>query len=312
MWLGHLGRLTPLGLSGFWLRFYPESIAAKERASADASCSLANLRLRLDCIDLVARYVALRGVFDWGLAVLASSVVSRGETIVEVGANIGTETLYFSRLVGPQGRVVGFEPVARNLDQLREHIARNEIKNVTIHPAAVGDRAGVVRFAAPRESNNGLGRVVPGCGPRADETEVVEVPLVTLDDKFAAGELGTPKLISMDVEGFEFAVLRGAEKLIDATRPYMIIEITDFLLEEQGTSPGAILEFLQKRDYAVYNADKWKLRTADAAGPHACNWFAIPDGNSAGGQAMARRVSRRMLRAGLTPAIAGINPAVVR
>src|SRR5688572_28766782 len=52
----------------------------------------------------------LHGYFDWRCWAVAIAVTRPGDTIIEVGANIGTETVGFADIVGPSGRVMAFEP----------------------------------------------------------------------------------------------------------------------------------------------------------------------------------------------------------
>jgi hypothetical protein len=78
----------------------------------------------------------------------------RGMTVWDVGANVGLYTLPSARAVGPTGRVYAFEPMPRNLDLLRRHVAMNRLPNVEICEAAVADTGGDLadgrrRFAQP-------------------------------------------------------------------------------------------------------------------------------------------------------------------
>ena len=64
--------------------------------------------------------------------------VNRGDSVVDVGAHIGINTLYMAMRVGPAGHVIAVEPAPDNLDVLRRNIAVNRLDNVTVHSVPRG------------------------------------------------------------------------------------------------------------------------------------------------------------------------------
>lgn len=307
--VARLARYVPPGVSGVFLRAYPATRAVREKPGFTRRSSLADFSLRTDRTDWVANAFAVRGFFDLGNVVIASAVCGRGDAIVEVGANIGTESLAFSCIVGPAGRVVCFEPLPANAELLRAQLAINAIQNVTVHQAAVHDHSGVLRFLTPHaDMNFGEGRVVE---PASADESVIEVPCVALDELFLAGQFGSPRLVAIDVQGNELFVLRGAERLLDTARPFVVVEVEQALLAQHQLSGADLNAFLRRRGYVPWRVGKWRLRPADAARDDGVNWFCVPDGESAAGYAAARRVSARLLRSALLPLVRGLNPAVV-
>jgi FkbM family methyltransferase len=130
----------------------------------------------------------------------------------DIGANVGYYTILASRLVGPAGKVVAFEPVPRNIDFLRQHIELNGATNVVLMPVAVSDSKGTVRFALGPDS--AMGHIGEG-GELAVET-------TTIDD--VTDELGvTPDVMKIDVEGAEREVLLGAAKMFERARPVIFL-----------------------------------------------------------------------------------------
>ena len=93
------------------------------------------------------------------------NTVSRGQTVFDIGANVGYYTLLGSKLVGEDGQVVAFEPVTQNLFNLYRHIVLNKAKNVIIIPAACSDRCSLATF--DRGDNCALGHLVQGGIPDA-------------------------------------------------------------------------------------------------------------------------------------------------
>ncbi len=63
--------------------------------------------------------------------------VKTGMTVFDIGAHAGFYTLFFSRLVGEEGKVFAFEPYHENLTFLVKHVQLNRIKNVTVVASAI-------------------------------------------------------------------------------------------------------------------------------------------------------------------------------
>jgi len=131
-------------------------------------------------------------------------------TVFDIGANVGFYTLIASRLVGPRGRVVAFEPLPRNVDYLRRHVSMNAASNVTVIEAAVAERGGTGML---KEGSGPAEGALSSCGD-------VMVRLVALD---LLTDLPAPDVMKIDVEGAEFEVLRGAAATLRTHRPTIFL-----------------------------------------------------------------------------------------
>jgi FkbM family methyltransferase len=121
-----------------------------------------------------------------------------------------------SRVVGPTGEVVAFEPNPENLRRLHRTIELNELSNVRVRPVAVSDVTGEAQFLPHPESS--MGRLVD-----ASDRGTFLVGTTTLDAELATGR--PPHLVKIDVEGHEASVLAGAEAVRARVRPVFIIEV---------------------------------------------------------------------------------------
>lgn len=132
---------------------------------------------------------------------------------LDVGAFLGTHTVYFARTLG---RVVfSFEPNPIAFRELLENVRLNDI-DATVHARRAAVGAGASRA-----------RVVPGSAGNAGSTRMElsedgDIEVVSLDDAIAADT--RVALLKIDVEGFETDVLRGARKLLDRERPLVVVE----------------------------------------------------------------------------------------
>lgn len=138
-----------------------------------------------------------------------------GGVFYDIGAHVGWYTLIGSRIVGPEGTVIAFEPLAENLRHLRRHLTLNDVNNVDVRPVAVTDSNGQVPFRRGRGSFQG--RI------SEEGRSHVMVDGVRLDSLFRRGEIPPPDLMKIDVEGAEVSVLRGSEELLRSTRPIVLL-----------------------------------------------------------------------------------------
>jgi len=154
------------------------------------------------------------GSYEFRKQRLFATLVSPGDTVLDIGANVGFYTLLASVLVGQRGTVVAFEPLSRNIELLQRHLRLNALSNVTVVNAAVGNRMGSVRFAAHQRSNS-MGRI--------DENGALEVSLVSLDGLMDSGSIALPNVVKIDVEGAEYDVLQGSARLLARAQPAILL-----------------------------------------------------------------------------------------
>jgi FkbM family methyltransferase len=132
--------------------------------------------------------------------------VRPGMVAYDLGAQAGFYTLMLSRLVGPTGRVIAFEPYPENGANLLRHLRMNAVENALLLPVAVSAAVNLVAsFEA--SSHLSMGRL---CG---EVRSRLCVPTLALDDLCRWG-LPAPDLMKMDVEGAEIEVLEGAATLL--------------------------------------------------------------------------------------------------
>ncbi|WP_158285324.1 FkbM family methyltransferase [Azospirillum sp. TSH64] len=221
----------------------------------------------------VGRSLDLYGEYAEYEVALFRSVVRPGDVVVEVGANIGAQTLPLARIVGPSGTVIAFEPQEMLFNLLSANLALNGVTSVRARRMAVGSEAGTIRVPTldPNCSNNfgalGLGGW--------DHGELV--PLVTLDSL----NLPSCRLLKADVEGMEEAVLRGASGLIARHRPVLYVEN-----DRRDCSP-ALIGLIRSMGYRVwwhtarlFHPDNFAGNSTDLfGGVGAVNLVALPPGS---------------------------------
>jgi FkbM family methyltransferase len=164
--------------------------------------------------------------------------------VLDVGANIGDYTLWFSRLVGSGRHIYSFEPSPRAFRFLTRNLAENRANNVTALNWALAEVDGCQEFfeASRATGHSSLAR---GAVPPGDECDVVEVRTVRLDTFVAAQQLKRLDFIKMDAQGAEHRVLLGALDTLRRFRPMCLLEFWPYGLTQHGTSPEALLAMLR-------------------------------------------------------------------
>ncbi len=151
----------------------------------------------------------------------------RGMTVLEVGANIGTETVSLLSHHGVE-RVVAFEPDAENARLLRANLALNGLdRRADVHEIALSDVDAMLLLERSADNNGDHRiRVLDTSGPdlfNEAERTTVEVRARSIDSLVESGELNLDAvgLVWMDAQGHEGHVLAGAQKLIAAGVPVL-------------------------------------------------------------------------------------------
>lgn len=93
-------------------------------------------------IGAASRSLAIYGEWAENEIGLVKTFIAVGETVVDVGAYIGTHTLAFSRFVGPEGAVLSLEAQTETFELLKRNVAANRISNVQPENAVVSDHIG--------------------------------------------------------------------------------------------------------------------------------------------------------------------------
>ena len=146
-----------------------------------------------------------------------------GDTVLDVGAGIGGEALTFSKLVGPNGRVVCIEGHPATAHALRRLVELNHLENVTVLPLAVGQQAGLVFMSD--DTVDHLGNSV-----RGDADSGPAVPVLPLDLIIADLGLDRVDFLKMNIEGAEVDALNGMSANL-ASVGHVAISCHDFLAD---------------------------------------------------------------------------------
>lgn len=177
-----------------------------------------------------------------------------GQVVYDVGSNVGFMTLVASKLVGPTGTVIAFEPIRRTASQLAAQVKVNDLKNVIVKNCAVSDREGISRMSI--DSFSCMARLSDSASNYGKGSTYEEEVATTTLDKVVT-EHPAPDLLKIDVEGAEMMVLNGATGLLRDHRPVIIIELHSEELSQQ------FHHFISEYGYDLWAADGGKAEPGD-------------------------------------------------
>ncbi len=192
-------------------------------------------------LDVGAQIIASRR-YEPHVTAAVKAMLKPGQVLVDLGANIGYYTLLGARLVGEAGKVIAFEPNARNLELLYASIVENALKNVLVLPVAASDTPQLLRLQA--FGSNGF--LVPPVGLEAGAQYVQAVAV----DHILMAE-SRIDVVKLDIEGFEPFALRGMRNLLDKHHPAILTEFSPWHIEHRsGLAPQDYLDELAAKGYA--------------------------------------------------------------
>ena len=154
---------------------------------------------------------------------LLSPYVRQGDTVIDVGANVGFMAALFCELVGDRGQVYAFEPSPHVFRKLERVISLNGLWSVEAVNAGCGSEAAAGTLYRIGASSGNASLVPPEIALWNSMYE--QVDLVRLDDFLLARE-ETVDFLKIDTEGYESAVLEGAREVLERDHPTLYIELS--------------------------------------------------------------------------------------
>ena len=174
-----------------------------------------------------------------------------GMTVLDIGANQGLYTLLASSRVGPKGLVISFEPSPRERRRLHLDVWMNFCSNVRVQPVALGATAGLMELFVVHGGETGCNSLRPPAVK--GRTSRVSVKVETLDGFIFCHELDRVDFIKMDVEGAEWSVLQGAQRLFATPpRPVLLIEVYDIRTLPWGYAAREIVKHLNALGFRIF------------------------------------------------------------
>lgn len=171
--------------------------------------------------------------------------LSAGDTMLDVGANIGLMSLLAASLVGPQGRVIAVEPITRNRRLIARSAQANGFGQIELIAAAASNRVGAIELRTHPTTSNSARPAAAGERLRDAKGSGERVPVVVLDEVLR--DCRRLDLIKIDVEGMEPLAMRGLERTLEKFHPALVSEFHPWAIERATASaPIDYLHWLRR------------------------------------------------------------------
>ena len=211
-------------------------------------------RMHVRFPDSIQSYVYFFGVWEPSITAYLTQALSPGDIVIDIGANVGYDTLLASHLVGATGQVHAIEASPTVHALLAENLALNQTRNVTAYHAAVCASACTVQVFLHDDRNLGGTTIVPAVARRRAVRPEATVQGRKLADILPESTIIDARLIKIDVEGAEFPVVQGFAGLLPhlSCHTELLIEVSAEALHDHETSIPEFLALFRRAGFVPY------------------------------------------------------------
>ena len=226
------------------------------------NCSFRNvtrdgINYKLDISNVVDHFLYY-GIKDFCYDSIIDTI-KNAKVILDIGANIGSTSLFYAS-INSKAKIIGFEPHLKTFKRAIENIELNNFKNIELINIGLGEKKETVKLYEVNENNPGMNRII------TDDRNFPfsKININTLDFILEDLKISKADFIKIDVEGFEYAVLLGGEKILKS-KPIMLIELDNNNLKENYHTSKQLIEFLIASGYSEFHrADNLMKVTIDS------------------------------------------------
>ena len=211
-------------------------------------------RMHVRFPDTIQSHVYFFGVWEPAITAYLSHALRPGDVMIDIGANVGYDTLLAAHLVGANGHVHAIEASPRIHAMLLENLALNRAANVTPHAVAACASVCSVPVFLHDVRNLGGTTIVPAVAQRRDARLEATVPGRPLPAIVPEEAIRAARLIKIDVEGAEWSVIQGFAALLPTLshRTELLIETSAEGLRDHGMTIPAFLEVFRAAGYTPW------------------------------------------------------------
>jgi FkbM family methyltransferase len=202
------------------------------------------VKMTVNLNETIGRSIINTGFHDLTVTESIVRLLEKGETAIDAGANIGYFTLLMSKMAGPSGRVLSFEPHPEIFQNLKRHVVLNGLTNVSLFETGLSGRASEGFLVMPDDFKGNQG--IASVSFSDSGSNQIKIKLAALDELYAQ-PIGVLKI---DVEGHELELLHGASNLLKKGL------VRDLIFEDHHVQPSAVSLYLKSFDYSIFRIEK--------------------------------------------------------
>ena len=189
------------------------------------------------------------GTYEAEIGKLIRTSLKQGNIALDIGANIGLQSIRMSQCCGEKGEVYAFEPLSYICKKFNKNITLNKCSNITLLQLAISDKDEISTITIDEHAwNQGAFSLQNTNNGGALEQITIKIA----DQIPEIINLSRLELIKIDVEGFEYHVLRGLELTLKKFKPRLIFEYDVNYWIATGQSITDCYKYLSAMDYTLY------------------------------------------------------------
>ncbi|MFC2494678.1 MAG: FkbM family methyltransferase [Candidatus Absconditicoccaceae bacterium] len=211
-----------------------------------------DLKIMADVTNsFLAKEVAIKGYYEKGTSSYFCDNIKKGSVFLDIGANIGYYSLIASKKVGLDGRVIAFEPVKKNYEALLKNIEINSITNVSVFNFGLGNKEETSKIHLI-DSDSGKSSIMVDY-----QGDIEQIQMKKFDDLDLDFDKSKVQFIKIDVEGYEFEVLKGMRNLLQENRTLEIMmEFSPEYYKEFGKDYTVqFIDFIYELGFNAFDVD---------------------------------------------------------
>ncbi len=206
--------------------------------------------------EYIERRVWMTGEYETEIQKVFQTYVPSAGNILDIGANIGINSIRLSKLLKHDGRVYSFEPIPYNQKRFSQNIQLNGIKNIELIPYALGDsnQSMHIKFDENEENKGAISLM------NADINGLI-VDVLKGDDWVKNNRIEAIKFMKIDVEGFEWNVIEGLKETIKINHPTILIEWDlNYQKKSNQSDISNWQNFIENNKYKIYQIFPYELK----------------------------------------------------
>lgn len=214
-----------------------------------------NFSVNVNTNNFIDAAIYFTGDYEPYLKKQYKQLINPSDYVLDIGANIGFHTMYFAELCGPEGLVFAFEPIQLNYAALLDNLSLNSFSQIRTVNAALGNENREIDIHIdPSATNPGAYNLV------TEGKKNTSITCFKGDHYLESVAVKKINFIKIDVEGYEYEVLKGLRQTILRSRPSIIFEYDRNYQLKMNADAGLIFDFFNELNYVLYYVDGYGIK----------------------------------------------------
>ena len=191
------------------------------------------------------------GTFETDTIKAFEKLFKKDDVFFDIGANVGFYSLLAAKYLGAKGKIIAFEPTQYGYNKTLRNVSLNTFENIIVEKIALSDTNGEKEmfFNSSWPIDNKFDQK-----EKSNELLAFE----TLDSYVERNNIKKINLIKIDVDGFEYKIMKGAKQTLKNMAPVLVLEICGYTLKRNGDSVAELINFLKELGYRFFSEKQFK------------------------------------------------------